>query len=578
MYWGSELDNGSEHIRKIRAKRLDVEELAGFNHLTVFLRWSAEHDLLNEELLKSIPELKERLCSRNRDPRTVFTDYEAFDGKLRTRHFNSKGKAFAKKYYTFYQGGFAHCVDKYAEKTLGTEKYHCEEYQNEAYLFLPYNEAYYKGLSEYIDKAWNDFCVQESRGERSGREMISLFAICEPIDPDTVWNEWYGFCMDMEQSMGVGFTHIACETESLNPSELRTRKSYMKKLRASMESGDTIKFIEFYALPDDFQFAVFDYELYMSLCFEEIWHCEITAAKTIAGTFEYEKYLKALEKFLRITKVEVNVIPDHSVSNYNMNCILPSKSDGLCDTLRIRNLYRKRTVSDKNKNEVNRIKSELKRSAVIFKTAEGKRDENSLQSWIGRICRKLPQETFPIDRNGKPMLPLMMLLTKGLPELPKEIKGTELITVFISEESLNDCEFEKGDFCVRTYDSLEDLEPCDCESDIIKAFPLIPESVDNDYPDWYSGEIPEDTCDAILRIGREEDINYFDDIVENEYCLHKIGGYPSYIQSGYGFTGYEFVFQIVSDEKAQLMVGDDGNLYFFYNREKDDWKLYCDFY
>ena len=37
------------------------------------------------------------------------------------------------------------------------EKYNCEEYKDEAYLFVPYDEEYYKGLSEYIDIAWKKF-------------------------------------------------------------------------------------------------------------------------------------------------------------------------------------------------------------------------------------------------------------------------------------------------------------------------------------------------------------------------------------------------------------------------------------
>ena len=37
------------------------------------------------------------------------------------------------------------------------KKYHCEEYKDEAYLFVPYDEEYYQGLSKYIDKAWEKF-------------------------------------------------------------------------------------------------------------------------------------------------------------------------------------------------------------------------------------------------------------------------------------------------------------------------------------------------------------------------------------------------------------------------------------
>jgi hypothetical protein len=31
------------------------------------------------------------------------------------------------------------------------------------------------------------------------RKMISLFAVCMPICTDTVWEDWYRFCMRQEQ-------------------------------------------------------------------------------------------------------------------------------------------------------------------------------------------------------------------------------------------------------------------------------------------------------------------------------------------------------------------------------------------
>ena len=53
--------------------------------------------------------------------------------------------------------GFPHCVDMHALSVLGEEKYNCAEYKNEAYLFVPYNEEYYQGLSKYIDEAYKKF-------------------------------------------------------------------------------------------------------------------------------------------------------------------------------------------------------------------------------------------------------------------------------------------------------------------------------------------------------------------------------------------------------------------------------------
>lgn len=54
----------------------------------------------------------------------------------------------------FGRGAYPSCVDDYAKQVLGEEKYHCAEYKNEAYLYVPYKEAYYQGLSRYIDEAW----------------------------------------------------------------------------------------------------------------------------------------------------------------------------------------------------------------------------------------------------------------------------------------------------------------------------------------------------------------------------------------------------------------------------------------
>ena len=45
----------------------------------------------------------------------------------------------------------------YAEKVLGSERYNCAEYKNEGYLFAPYGEKYYKGLSKYITKEWKKY-------------------------------------------------------------------------------------------------------------------------------------------------------------------------------------------------------------------------------------------------------------------------------------------------------------------------------------------------------------------------------------------------------------------------------------
>ena len=77
-------------------------------------------------------------------------------------------------------------------------------------------------------------------------------------------------------------------------------------------------------------------------------------------------------------------------------------------------------------------------------------------------------------------------------------------------------------------------------------------------------------------------IKSYCDATEHVYG-HKIGGYPSFCQSGIGDAdgfgdGFKFVFQISSDAKINLNVVDNGCFMFAKNNETNDWSIYYDFY
>ena len=154
FYWGRIIDAGYSHSNKIKRFNLNIDEICGVNHIAVFIRWANEHDLLSAELIEKCPEL-DKECP---DYRNIFLKSPAFSGMLRNKHFNETGKAFVNGYYNFNTGkGFPACVDKVSENYFGTEKYNCEEFHNEAYLFTPYDEDYYKNLSAFIDAEWEKF-------------------------------------------------------------------------------------------------------------------------------------------------------------------------------------------------------------------------------------------------------------------------------------------------------------------------------------------------------------------------------------------------------------------------------------
>ena len=80
---------------------------------------------------------------------------------------NDDGAAFADYYYNFYHGEDEPCfpgdVDNVAMDFFGEEKYNCEEFGDEAYLFVPYNESYYKAMCKYINKNYKKFLKEKEQ-------------------------------------------------------------------------------------------------------------------------------------------------------------------------------------------------------------------------------------------------------------------------------------------------------------------------------------------------------------------------------------------------------------------------------
>ncbi len=158
LYWGKTIDRASWHCNKVKNNNLDTDEINGVNHICVFLRWAKENNFLSDKFLTNCPEFN----NPNPDYRELFCNHPVIDKKLRIQFFKEDIRDFVREFYVF--GGntdesrYPHCVDIHAEKYFGTEEYNNPEYKDEAYLFVPYDENYYKGLSAYIDIAFEKYC------------------------------------------------------------------------------------------------------------------------------------------------------------------------------------------------------------------------------------------------------------------------------------------------------------------------------------------------------------------------------------------------------------------------------------
>lgn len=151
------IDSVEDHSRKIKEKNLDILEINGANHISAFLRWFLEHDMLNDDFLEFFEEDIELIKSEKYDIRKFLIN--SLGGELTTDILKDEGRDFAHFYYSFYcePPSYPNDVDKMAEEYFGTERYKSDEFSDEAYLFVPFDKDYISAMYKYIDHAYSDF-------------------------------------------------------------------------------------------------------------------------------------------------------------------------------------------------------------------------------------------------------------------------------------------------------------------------------------------------------------------------------------------------------------------------------------
>lgn len=156
------MDDVSYHIESIEEKELPIDPINAYNHMAIYLRWCMEHDLMGEKFLEEHGEVVNQVKA---DPASV--DLREFirdelDGCLFSVLFNQQGRAFAGYYYgegdsPYYPAD----IDDYALKYFGPSRYHSNEFQQEAYLFIPFDEKYYQTMAQVIEERFENWQGQD---------------------------------------------------------------------------------------------------------------------------------------------------------------------------------------------------------------------------------------------------------------------------------------------------------------------------------------------------------------------------------------------------------------------------------
>ena len=161
-----EMDDASYHIESIEEKGLPIDPINAYNHMAIYLRWCMEHDLMGDEFLEEYGDVVQKVKA---DPAGV--DLRAFirdelDGQLVGPMFNKIGRAFAAYYYGAYSNGqespfFPSDIDNYAIGVIGQERNYSDEIQDEAYLFIPFDEDYYQAMAKVIEERFENWQGQD---------------------------------------------------------------------------------------------------------------------------------------------------------------------------------------------------------------------------------------------------------------------------------------------------------------------------------------------------------------------------------------------------------------------------------
>ena len=177
-----EMDDASYHLESIEEKELPIDPINAYNHMAIYLRWCMEHDLMGEDFLKEYSEVAKQVKA---DPASV--DLREFirdelDGCLFSVLFNHQGRAFAGYYYgegdsPYYPAD----VDDNALCFFGPERYHSDEFQDEAYLFIPFDEDYYQAMAEVIGERFENWQGQDFDGDTLEPSEVAQ-AIMEYLD------------------------------------------------------------------------------------------------------------------------------------------------------------------------------------------------------------------------------------------------------------------------------------------------------------------------------------------------------------------------------------------------------------
>lgn len=172
-----EMDDAYNHIESIEEKELPIDTITAYNHMAIYLRWCMEHDLMGEDFLKEYGEVVQKVKNGSADVDLREFIRDELDGCLFSVMFNKQGRLFTGYYYgegdsPYYPAD----IDDNAFRYFGSERYHSGEFQDEAYLFIPFDEDYYQTMAKVIEGRFENW-----QGQRFDEDTLEPSETAEAV-------------------------------------------------------------------------------------------------------------------------------------------------------------------------------------------------------------------------------------------------------------------------------------------------------------------------------------------------------------------------------------------------------------
>ncbi|SHJ43504.1 hypothetical protein SAMN02745163_01961 [Clostridium cavendishii DSM 21758] len=127
------------------------------------------------------------------------------------------------------------------------------------------------------------------------KETISITIYGENIDNDFKWEDWYEDAKKIIESLGYDYNYVGIRTQKLNSGKVMKLSRNEKKVLNEIQSGQEIKYISMFSLPEDFQSASFDYDV---MIVKNSQFTTLTVNKGDFNKIDEQKLLQLLSKYV----------------------------------------------------------------------------------------------------------------------------------------------------------------------------------------------------------------------------------------------------------------------------------------